>query len=441
MNLWRTLHNAVRTQLWPLPAAAVVLSVAAGVGLPIVDRRVDRQTQGWPEAVLFGGDAPAARTLLDAISSSLITVTSLTFSLTVVTLQLASSQFSPRLLRTFTRDRFVQVTLALFLATFAFSLTVMRSVRNGEEAGDQFVPRLSVTLAFLMALASVLGLVLFLAHLTREIRVETMLRNVHRDARATLRDVTSPADAAVRVHRDQYQRRPTDVPVPSASSGFLTGVDERALVKAACDAGAVVVVTALPGASLVHGVPLGHARFDPTTTPDADAISTLNAAITRAISTGFERTEPQDVAFGIRQLTDVATKALSPGINDPTTAVHALGHSSALLCELAHRQLGAVALHQDHVLRVVLCRPDFADLVDLAVGQPRRYGAADLEVASRLYALLHELTHHASAEQRLVVAEHLGRLREATSLQSFGEAERSVLTGLHDDVRAALGEL
>ncbi len=146
-----------------------------------------RGLTGWADTVLFGGDAGSASTVLDAVASSLITVTSLTFSLTVVTLQLASSQFSPRLLRTFTQDLFVQSTLALFLATFAYSLTVLRSVRSGDDGQEPFVPRISVTTSYVLAMVSVIALVLFLAHLARQIRVETMLHQVRRDASGTLR--------------------------------------------------------------------------------------------------------------------------------------------------------------------------------------------------------------------------------------------------------------
>lgn len=134
--------------------------------------------------------------MLDAIAGSLITVTSLTFSLTVVTLQLASSQFSPRLLRTFSSDRFVHVTLSLFLATFAYALTVLRTVRTADDGQNSFVPQISVTVAFLLALASVIGLVLFLGHLANMIRVETMLREVHTEASNTARRVLSERDRA-----------------------------------------------------------------------------------------------------------------------------------------------------------------------------------------------------------------------------------------------------
>ena len=157
-----------------------------GFVLPALDAAVDDELPDSVTVLLFSGGPEAARSVLQAISGSLITVTSLTFSLTVVTLQLASSQFSPRLLRTFTADRFVHATLALFLATFAFALTVLRSVRSETSGGTSFVPEFSVTVSFVLAITSVMGLVLFLAHLTREIRVETMMRRVNAETRDTI---------------------------------------------------------------------------------------------------------------------------------------------------------------------------------------------------------------------------------------------------------------
>ncbi len=434
-------RGMLRTQLWPLPAVSVLLAVALGVGLPRLDARVDDSLPASVTAYLFGGGTTSARAVLSEIAGSLITVTSLTFSLTVVTLQLASSQFSPRLLRTFARDRFVHITLALFLGTFTYALTVMRTVRDPDEGEGAFVPQISVTLAFALTLVSVLALVLFLAHLAREIRIETMLRAVHRDA-----DVSIERDTAAM--SSDHPSGPVVVPDPpadaerltAASSGFLVQLNERALLRAAVDADAVLVLDCLPGSSLVAGTPIGACwprgggAFPP------DTLTALRRAVARSVSTGFERTDAQDVGYGLRQLTDVADKALSPGINDPTTAVHALGHISALLCTLATRDLGPVMLRdEDERARVVLIRPDLGDLLEVAIGQPRRYGAGDPLVLARLFTLLRELAwvvrgpvHHA------VVAAQLARLHATAEAQDFDSEEHARMQELAGLVEQAL---
>ena len=220
-----TIRDGLRTQLWPVPLFGIVLGLVLGVALPRLDRSLDGHLSAELTSYVFGGGPDAARTLLGAIVGSLITVTSLTFSLTVVTLQLASSQFSPRLLRTFSRDRYVHFTLALFLGTFSYALAVLRTVRNEADGITDFVPQLSISVAFLLCLASVIGLVVFLAHLARQIRVETMLVQVHADAvEAVRQDSADPAGGRRRagVRSAGARRRDPD---------FITGLGLSAFAR------------------------------------------------------------------------------------------------------------------------------------------------------------------------------------------------------------------
>lgn len=435
---WNLVKDALRTQLWPLPSIGVGVAFALGVGLPRLDAAIDDDLPSSVTVWLFGGDASAARTVLDAIASSQITVTSLTFSLTVVTLQLASSQFSPRLLRTFTRDRFVHITLALFLSTFTYALTVLRTVRTSFADQDLFVPQLSVTFAFVLALTSVLGLVLFLAHLAREIRVETMLRNVYKDAAEAVQRVLPERDPEAPGRRLPV-RPATAAVVLAAGSGFLVQVDESELLAAAAECDAYVVIDRHPGSTLVAGTPVGVAWPRSGGVFDLDDQKRLLRRLSTAIFTGFERTEAQDAGYGLRQLTDVATKALSPGINDPTTAVHALGHSSALLCDIVGRDLGPRVLRDDEDrVRVVLSRADLGDFIELAVAQPRIYGKADPFVLARIASLLHELSWCARPEQRPDIASQLERLRTTARAQDFDELEQERLAEVIDRVEQGL---
>ena len=437
MRTWlANARDTFKTQLWPVPTIAVVAALLLGLGLPELDAtligHVSARVSGW----LFGGDADAARSLLGTIASSLITVTALTFSLTVVTLQLASSQFSPRLLRTFTSDQFVQVTLAVFLATFTYALTVLRAVRGaGDNGQGEFVPKVSVTLAFVLAIASVLGLVLFLAHLTQQIRVETMLRKVHRDASNTLRAVTRERDPADGDQPAAPLAPPDALPLRVDGDGFLTLIDQGDLVELAQDEDAVITLDVYPGDYLVDGTPLGAAwpvdggRFDEETA------GRIADRVAGCVHLGFERTGSQDVGHGLRQLTDVANMALSPGINDPTTAIHALGHISSFLCDLTDRDLGADLLRDDDDrVRVVLGRPDLGAYVDLGISQPRRYGASDPQVMEKIFQVLLDLSYRAAPDQRPVVRGQLERVRVTVDAQSFDADERIALAVLADRI-------
>ena len=435
----QTVQDGVRTQLWPLPVLGVILAVAAGVLVPLLDVRLDTHLSGLLNTLIFNGDPGAARTVLSAVASSLITVTSLTFSLTVVTLQLASSQFSPRLLRTFTQDLFVQVTLAIFLATFTFSLTVLRSVRSPSEGGAVFVPRLSVTVAFLLALASVVALVLFLAHLTRQIRVETMLQRVYDDAASTMAtNLTRHDDPDANRSTPERPAGGTHV-LMATSSGFLTSIDQDDLLDAATAADAVVAIERHPGSFVVKGTPLGHAWSRGGDLLGSDELDRLRKKVAATVNLGPERTAAQDVGYGLRQVTDIVNKALSPGINDPTTAIHGLGQTSALLSELTDYDLGPLVLHDDHDQpRIVLHRPGFPALLELAVSQPRSYGESDPQVLGRLYEVLTDLAWHSRPEHHQPVLDQLRRLDDTTSEQDLDDTETARLSHLSQDVRSIL---
>ncbi|MEW1956512.1 DUF2254 domain-containing protein [Kineococcus sp. NPDC059986] len=336
------LRETARTRLWPVPVAGVVLAVLAGLVLPELDARLDDHLPGPLADAVFGGGAGAARTVLDAVASSLITVTSLTFSLTVVTLQLASSQFSPRLLRTFTQDRFVHTTLAVFLATFTYALTVLRTVRSPSDdasglASAAVVPRVSVTVAFLLAVASVVCLVLFLAHLAREIRVETMLARVQAEACRTA-DLLYPSDGTVEATPPEVEVVVPAVAVPlaAARSGFLCFVDEEALLEVTTATGLTVVVDRHPGTSVVAGTPVAWCWSATGGEPPREGLDRVREVVADAVVVGPEPTQAQ-------------------------------------------------------VLRLVVRRPGVPALLDLAVAQPARYGAADPVLLTRVAALLGEV--------------------------------------------------
>ncbi len=438
---WRAHVDETRTRLWPLPVAALVCALILGVALPVLDSATDDDLPTSVSRYLFGGNAGSAQTLLSAIATSLITVTSLTFSLTVLTLQLASSQYSPRLLRTFTRDRFVQRTLALFLGSFVYALTVLRTVRTTDGGSDAFVPQISVTVAYMLTLASALGLVLFLAHLAREIRVETVLRTVHDEAddsvsrvlgdRRTLPDALLPAPSPGSAVRSLRARE----------SGFVVSVSAGALVEAAVEVDAVVTLDRRVGDAVVAGTPVARAwsaHVSPLSPEDAH---TLQERLAEAVSAGYERTSEHDVAFGLRQLTDVALKALSPGINDPTTAVHALSHAAALLCDLVPRDLDAEVVCDDAgCVRVVVRQWSFSELLALATVQPLLYGASDVFVLTAVWELLEAVAQvdragrHSSA-----VGQQLSLLDETLERGDLGDSHRAHLAALASSTRHTLG--
>lgn len=377
----------LRGSLWFVPSVMVVAAIALALWLNGMGTSNGSAT--W--SLAFPGGADGARAILQAVAGSVITVTGVVFSLTIVTLQLASTQFSPRLLRTFLRAPSNQVVLGTFLATFAYSLVALRGVRSGATPDQDVVPAVGVSVAYVMALASVAALVFFIDHIARSIRIDALMHDVELDASAVI-DAVHPAPFDSGDGDGDVPALPAErAAVPAARSGFVGAVATDALLAAAVAHDVVVRVEPLVGGPVVAGAPLawvwradGHGR--PAST---DA---LCDPVNDAIQIGFERTMQQDVGYGLRQLVDIAVKALSPGINDPTTAVHAILHLASLLSTLAGRDLRATVRQDDRgVVRVVVPATDLAGHLDLVCGQIRRYGAHEPAVVAQLVRMLRDI--------------------------------------------------
>jgi len=288
-------------------------------------------------------------------------------------------------------------------------------------------------------MVSVLALVLFLGHLVRQIRIETMLGHVSAD-------VTNTAHRLLDGKRGDFAPSPpADASTITArSSGFLIEADEQALLAAAVDNEAVIWVDRPVGSNILAGVPVA---FFWSTRPlgaclDEERLTSVRERVACALSTGIERTATQDIGYGLRQLTDVVIRALSPGINDPTTAVHGLNSCSAILCELAGYRLGPQILRDEQqVLRVVLARPDIPDLLDLVCSQPQHYGASDPAVLTRLLSMLRELAWVVTLPaHRTAIADRLRQLETVAAEQGFDAVERRRFDQLAHQVREALDQ-
>lgn len=435
---WASVSESIESRLWPVPLAAVVVAVALGVVLPRIDVLVDASLPTAVDSAVFNGGADTARSVLSSIAGSLITATSLTFSLTVIALQLASSQASPRVLRLFARDRQVHWTLAAFLGTFAYAITVLRSVRSSTEDTPEFVPRLSVTLAFVLTLVSVIMLVFFLAHLAAQLRVETMLKEIHAETDRTI-DLVSERNKAVSPFSDRIRTPHTKQTVTSAASGFITGHDHQLLLRVAADHAIVIQEARRIGENIVKGTPLAwwwHPADDQVDL-DADAI---DGEIREAYSIGYERTASEDIDFGVQQILDIGVRALSAGVNDPTTAVHALGHLSAITARTVNMPRLPVGLAgEDGDLKLVTVAPSPADYVDAALS-PMRHNCTDHPaVVTRFVHMVDELAYLAeNAQVNPALLIQLDALTQQLREQKRDPVASEELLALASEVRARI---
>lgn len=428
---WARLKESVESRLWPLPVAAVVFAVMLGLLLPNIELLLASDLLAGVDAVIFTGGAETARSVLSSIAGSLITATSLTFSLTVVALQLASSQASPRVLRLFARDRQVHATLAVFLGTFAYSITVLRSVRAETNDAAEFVPRVAVTVGFVLTLVSVIMLVFFLAHLAAQLRVETMLKDIHAETNRTI-DLVGAGIEAAPAYTAAVAMPADPRTVTAAVSGFITGRDHAALIDAAAAHDIVVQEIRRVGENIVAGTPL--ARWWPTPAgtgaapaaqtaaePDAQAVAEAVAdSVRKAYSIAYERTAAQDIDYGVQQIVDIGVRALSPGINDPTTAVNALGHLSAIITRIVQLStLPAALADADGTVRVVTVTRTASQTIRDALSPMRHYGAGDASVMARFLQLIDDLSYTCTAEEvRAALLHQLSALEQQLRVQT-----------------------
>lgn len=415
------LLERARERFWLLPGAAVVVGLLAGIAVPAAQR----SWGGWDTALVFGGGPDGARAVLSTIAGSTMTVTSLTFSLTMVTLQLASSQFSPRLLRTFLRDLRNQSVLAILLASFTFSLVVLLSVRSADE-GKAFVPGVAVTLALVLALTSVLALVWFIAHVVEVSRVEKTMEDIAGAAWGTVSGLRRDIVPAV-VADDPA----SGAPVRSSSSGFVQSVDEGRLLAWARDNESRVDVVVPVGAWVVHGQPVLRVQGDETGDDER--------GLRNCVAIGAERTAAQDVTFGVGQLVDIALRALSPGINDPTTATTAVGHLAAVLVVAARAPLGDYGLRDGGQVRLRVARPSFDDVADEVFGAIRRCGADQPTVLAALVQAAGVVGEQLDdPEQRASLLRHVGEVETTAEASDLTQAERVAQRALVARARSLL---
>ncbi len=390
--------------LWFVPGVIVLVYGGLAVVLVEIDRRT--AVSGGP---LFQGDAGAARTLLSVIAGSLITVAGLTFSITIVVLQLTSSQFSPRILGRFFADRLTQVTVGSFVGIFVYAIVVLRSVGGGD-----FVPRLSVTVASALAIAAVVLLIVFIHHVSQLIQVSYVTGDIARRTLARLDalypsaqiDIDDVSDGDETL--DGGSLEPPGLVQPELP-GYVRRVDLDPLVEGLVEGIERVAVLVRPGDFVSVEQPL-VALWPATLAADC------TAAVRKACRVERERDLDQDVEFGVRQLVDTAVKAMSPGINDPTTACTCVGYVRSILVGLAARDFPSTVRHEpEHGITLVVCRREFDEYVE-SLGEIGRYSVHDPRVVAAVLDALRSICESADRAGFAPRAEVAAELANAVGL-------------------------
>jgi len=362
-------------------ASGAIVSAFATVALETPVK--DWLTLNW--GLTFTGGAEGASSLLGAIAGSMITIAGVVFSMTLVALSLASSQLGPRLLRNFMRDTTTQVVLGTFVATFLYCLLVLRTIRRAEET--LFVPHLSVTLGVLLAVVSVGVLIYFIHHVSVSIQANEIVARVGKElieeierlfpeniGRGASRIPTEPPNADFLDRFDREAR-----PIGSTGDGYLQFVDGDALMALAMQEDVVIKVERRPGHYVVATRPLA------LVCPGNRLTDQLMYRVNCAFALGNQRTSGQDIEFAVNELVEIAIRALSPGVNDPFTAMTCVDRLGSALCRLAQQEMPSPYRYdtQDQ-LRVITPVFTFPDVTDAAFNQIREYGRSSAAVTIRL---------------------------------------------------------
>jgi len=366
-NLWQ----ALRSSFWFVPTLLALGAVALSVVVGKVDTLLGAKFAaklGW----IYTGGPEGARGVLSAIAGSVIGVAGTTFSITIAVLSLTSGQFGPRLLRNFMRDVGNQVVLGTFTATFLYCLLVLRTIRGTD--AEIYVPHVSVTVGVGLAVLSVGVLIYFINHVAESIQVSHLIEVVGDDADEAVRRTFSASPPVADAPIATPASKPTVV--CSDAIGYLQSVDEESLFAIAREHGLLMRLEVrhgeyvMPAMKLLSVWPEAHGR---------------EAALRAAFSYGRDRTTLEDVEFAFLQLSEVAVRALSPGINDPFTAVMCVDRITASMCELASRYWPPECrCDEQQVPRVLTLTLGRAALVEAAYGHIRRAAESSPYVQVRL---------------------------------------------------------
>lgn len=381
---------------------AMLLGIVLGLLLPVVDDAFDIRLP-----VLAFDSQSSARSLLETIATATTAVAGLSFSVTVVALTLASQQLSPRVLRSFRSDRLSQVTLALFLGTFVYSLALL--VRLGVSAEDAEPPNLSMTLAVLLAFAAFSTFAGFIAHIINMLQPSTVISSVHGDAVAAAREryPSGPGEPDDEAHASWIAagalEQASFVEVSARSSGYLTVVDTGPLIEAAAGSQAIVRQSVFVGDYVLSNQKIAEIGLPRGTDPDDEAARRLVDDVHGCFVFGDQRTLVQDIAFPVRQLADIALKGLSPGINDPTTSQNAIEAMSSFLIEFVKsNRPSSIRVGDEGEPRLVAMAPDLDDLLRLGFEQVR----------------ISAETHPVILERMLVLLDLIGRAAQIEGIES-----------------------
>ena len=428
INIWDHMVGSY----WFIPSTIIFLSLIAAFLFPWLDQRYADQLDVASPWMTMSPDS--ARTILSTIAGVMTTVISLVFSLTILTLSIATSQFGPRLLRSFLNNRSTQVVLGTFVATAIYAIILLSMIRGTESM--TVVPRFSVYVAILASVLNLLYLIHFINDISELIQVPNVVLRVARDLDASIRRLY-PTEASEQPNEevDRCDTLPgkSDV-LCSRQEGYLQGVDLEAISEQARNAGVVIRLCVHPGQFVADKSPL--AEVCGTTSSEED----LEEIVNQSVVTGTRRTPRQDVECALLELVELAVRALSAGINDPFTATNCIDRLGASLGRIAACAVPRSQFcDEEGAVRVVMPVVTFSDLLESAFNQIRQHGSGNTAVLIRIVEALGEISRRTTrASDAEVVLRHIDMIEREGEDSIHEPNDREDLRQRAERIRAAL---
>lgn len=437
-NKLAPLIEKIQSSFWFVPSVMIVLSLFIAAVTIYIDV-THSQTNANTLTFLYATDVNAVRSLLGTMAAAMITVTSIAFSITIVILTLASSQFGPRLMRNFMMDKSTQIVLGTFISTFLFCIVIFCAISFKDPYA--FEPGITVAVAIAMTCFSVCMLIYFIHHISKSIQADVVIDDVYCELHQNITklfptasdDDIAPSDT--RLAQEKNDSHKFDVHAPF--SGYLQLIDKESLFNLACTSDCVIELHFSAGDFIVERAIIATVYANNMTEQDMkeDAGTCISEKIISHTVHGSCRTPVQDPEFAIHQLVEIALRALSPGINDPYTAITCIDKLCAVLCNLTDKAFPLSNIKEDDVLRLVCKASTFTAIATAAFDQIREESENNLAVTMKMLDSLQVLASLSkSDEQRDFVLTQTEMIKQQQAKQSMSDHDRSNLLQRIDNV-------
>ena len=411
-------YDAIKTSFWFTPCLILFLTVTSCVILLFIDLYAGLNSIHWL-AFLYHADASITRSLLTTIASSVMTVVSITFSITIVALTTASSQFGPRLIRNFMEDKSTQIVLGVFISLFIYCLILVRMTDNFAEG--QFLPGLTLAGAIAMTLCGILLLIYFIHHVSQNLQSDNIIDNVYSELQYSINQIfkqqkkeedTRSSEQNVITEPNLEQKhintanKREAIPLKSQACGYIQTINYAHLTRVMKTLDGYLEVSVNPGDFVVTRMATMTCHIKHLSKEDEKSLH-------KGFTLGPKRTPIEDPEFAVHQLIEIALRALSPGINDPYSAIACVDKLTAMICDLTQEHFPhGVTCDKDGIERVSYKTTSFKNLANIAYDQIRQYSQTCLAVQLRLLEGLIRVAEQAKLSTHWTFVRHQKQMIE-----------------------------